>query len=379
MDNHITKYYPVGNGDTILIKLKSKITIINDCNIRKVADDIYDVKEDLLKELEKKDDKPFTDLFILSHHDQDHCLGFEKHFHCGDINKYAKGDDKIIIDELWVNSFILSDDISKNSSAYDVKKEVERRRNLYKNNNSNKNDRGNRLVLIGSDEDDNFKNVPQYFPGNEYSELNGDKLNDISFFIHAPLKQSIIEGNAQADRNATSIVYQAKFKNDNGDIIGQFIHGGDSDHYRWKIIKEKSEKNEHQEALNWDVFLAPHHCSWTFFNNTPYKDEEKNIDNSTPQKSSLDILDYANEGAWIVTSSKEIKNNSDNPPHYPARTEYINKIGETKFKNTQKIYEDRNIPIIFEIGENGLTVKNSVIATGISIGKSKTPRAGQGK
>lgn len=380
MSKHQIKYYPVGNGDTSLIKLKDGITIITDCKIRNIEDGIFDVKKDLLNNLGRRDGKPYTDLFILSHHDQDHCLNFEKHFYCGNVDDYNKDNDehkdKIIIDELWVNSYILSDDISENSSAIFLKKEVERRRDLHKNNKSEKDNRGNRLVLVGSDVDDNFKNVPQHYPGEEYNSINGNKTNEFSFFIHAPLKQSIIEGNAKSDRNATSIVYQARFYNTNNEFICRAIFGGDADNYRWAKIKEKTEENGNEDALKWDIFLAPHHCSWTFFNDTPYKDKEKGIDNSEAKKTSLEILDYQNSGAWVIASSKEVKNDDDNPPHYAAKEEYVAKVGENKFENTAKFYGKYKKPILFEIDDN---IKLAILSlpTLVSQGKSKPSRAGK--
>jgi len=379
LSKHQIRYYPVDNGDTSLIKLKDGITIITDCKIRKVEDGIFDVKKDLLSNLQKRDEKPYTDLFILSHHDQDHCLNFEKHFYCGNVDDYDEDNDehkdKIIIDELWVNSYILSDNISENSSAIFLKKEVERRRDLHKNNKSEKDNRGNRLVLVGSDVDDNFKNVPQHYPGREYKSINGNAIDGFSFFIHAPLKQSIIEGNAKSDRNATSIVYQARFYNNN-EIVCRAIFGGDADHYRWAKIKGITEEKGNQDALKWDIFLAPHHCSWTFFNDTPYKDKDKNIDNSEPQQTSLDILNYHNQGAWVVASSKEVKDDNDNPPHYPAKKEYVAKVGENKFKNTAKYYSEFKEPILFEIEDNNVKLSRSATLASVSTGTYRPSRAG---
>lgn len=373
------KYYPVGNGDTSLFTVDN-MTIITDCNIREVKDGIYDVKKDLLKELDKRDDKPYADLFILTHHDNDHCLNFRKHFHTGKVSSYAADDEKIIIDELWVNEYILADEnISDDSDAGEIRKEVRRRRNLYKNNDSSKDERGNRLVLIGYDDNNNFTNVPQYIPGEIVKEINGTVFDKFEFFIHAPFKADVIDCNASADRNMSSIVYQARFFKSNGtDFACRVLHGGDADHYRWATIKEKSEKNKNEDALKWDIFQTPHHCSWTFFNDTPYKDDDKDIDNSEPKQTSIDILNYKLSGAKVVATSKAIVNNSDNPPHYPARTEYVDVVGESNFKNTHKFYEDFEKPIVFEIDDYGATLIKATTSA-ISSGLSKPSRAGRAR
>ena len=376
MSDKKIKYYPVGNGDTSLIKI-SNTNIITDCKIRDVKDDIYDVKKDLLKELEKRDERPYTDLFILTHHDNDHCQNFGKHFHTGKISSYDEGDEKIIIDELWVNEYILGDDdLSDDSDAGIIRKEVKRRRNLYKNNDSSKNERGNGLVLIGYDDNSNFKNVPQHIPGDVVSEANGTSFEKFDFFIHAPFKADVIDSNAIGDRNMSSIVYQARFyKNNETDYSCRVLHGGDADHNRWARIKEKSEKNKNTDALEWDIFQTPHHCSWTFFNDTPYKDDDKDIDNSEPKQTSLDILNYKLTGAKIVATSKLVVNDKDNPPHYPAKTEYVDIVGKTNFENTQKFYDDHKKPILFEINEYGATLKRAATAA-IGAGIKTPSRAG---
>lgn len=376
MSTKKVKYYPVGNGDTSLLLLDN-VSIITDCKFREIKEEIYDVKKDLLDELEKRDEKPFTDLFILTHHDNDHCQNFGKHFHTGKISSYDNNDEKIIIDELWVNEYILGDDsVSDDCDAGIIRKEVRRRRDLYKNNDTSKDERGNRLVLIGYDDHNQFTNVPQHHPGQTVSSINGTSLEKFDFFIHGPFKEHVIDCNASGDRNMSSIVYQARYYKTNGDFACRILHGGDADHYRWAKIKEKSEKNNNEDALKWDIFQTPHHCSWTFFNDTPYKDEERGIDNSNPQQTSIDILNYKLQGAKIVATSKTIIADDDNPPHYPAKKEYVDVVGEDNFENTQKFYEDFSKPIVFEINDYGPTLKRAATAA-ISSGTQRPSRAGR--
>tara|TARA_R110000868_G_scaffold220270_3_gene471474 strand:+ start:5005 stop:6195 length:1191 start_codon:yes stop_codon:yes gene_type:complete len=376
MKKNKVKYYPVGNGDTSIIKVND-VSIITDCNIREVKDGIYDVKKDLLEELDTRDDKPYADLFVLSHHDTDHCLNFQKHFHTGKVSDYYSEDEKIVVDELWVNEYILGDsNISDDSDAGVIKKEVQRRRDLYKNNNSSKDERGNRLVLIGYDDNDQFTNVPQYIPGDIVSQVNGVQLEKFDFFIHAPFKKDVIDCNASEDRNMSSIVYQARYyKSYNTEYCCRILHGGDADHYRWATIKEKTEKNSNGEALKWDIFQTPHHCSWTFFNDTPYKDADRGIDNSEAKQTSIDILNYKLSGGKVIATSKKIVNDKDNPPHYPAKNEYVDVVGATYFENTQEFYEEFDKPIVFEIDDLGPTLKRATTAA-ISSGVKKPSRAG---
>ena len=79
-------FFPVDNGDMTLVELESGRTILIDTNIRAAADDPDDPTRDVAKDLRdrlKRDDQGrlYVDVFLLSHPDQDHCSGLDKHFH----------------------------------------------------------------------------------------------------------------------------------------------------------------------------------------------------------------------------------------------------------------------------------------------------------
>jgi hypothetical protein len=104
-----------------------------------------------------------------------------------------------------------------------------------------------------------------------------------------PFKEHLTS--ATKDKNSTSIVFQARFKEKKADtnFITLAMFGGDSDHYAWDTIltkTKKSGKDKSESALDWDIFLSPHHCSWSFFNDRPYED------NKEAKKTSLQALDY---------------------------------------------------------------------------------------
>ena len=131
------------------------------------------------------------------------------------------------------------------------------------------------------------------------------------------------------------------------------MFGGDADHYAWeKIISKTKEsgKDKSESALQWDLYLSTHHCSWSFFNDTPQED------NSDPKKHSLEFLDYKRDNsAKIVASCKEILDNTDNPPHFKAKSQYVKKVTSDNFLHTEKynVVSDTPQPIIFEISKDG--------------------------
>ena len=361
MNKHLIKFYPVDNGDTTLLKLKNDTTILFDCKIRsdeKNADGyyIYDVKSDLLQNLEKRDEHPFVDMFALTHPDEDHCLGFENHFYTGNPDDYGDEDNElIIVDELWVTAITFSNNGITNNDAKAIRKEAKRRKKLYDKDSSEKSKRGNRLRIIGYDGQQNLENIPHYYPGETVDEVAGVKQDRFSFFIHAPLHQDLISGNAKKDKNSTSIVVQARFKINSYDtsFATRLIIGGDADHYRWEKILEKTENNNNQEALKWDLFVTPHHCSWTYFNDVPYNAKEEN---KTAKDYSIKIIeDYHLPGGNVVASCKRIKNNDDNPPHYQAKQEYIKHIdSKDEFISlAESPKPSKPEPVIFEVNSDG--------------------------
>ena len=362
MSQNMIKFYPVDNGDTTLIKLNDKTTILFDCKIRSAKENsnghiIYDVKNDLLNELEKRNRIPFLDMFALTHPDEDHCLGFENHFHTGKPDDYNDDErEKIIIDELWVSPMIFTNNCVTNDDAKVIRREAQRRKKLYDNNDSSRNNDGNRLIIVGYDGEEKLDNIPHYYPGDTVDTISGKKKDTFSFFVHAPLKSDLVTGRAEKDKNTTSIVVQARFKNRpyDDDFVARILMGGDADHYNWEKILEKSEKNGNQEALKWDIFLAPHHCSWTYFNDVPYGAKESN---KTPKKYSVGIIkEYHLKGGMVIASSKLIKDNDDNPPHFKAKEVYVENIDSKDdfISLAESPKPSQPEPVIFEISSSGI-------------------------
>jgi hypothetical protein len=360
MANPQIKHYPVGNGDNSLITLKDNTTIMVDCNIREVAKGTsdptkFDVKADLLKVLKKRGKDTFVDVFILTHGDEDHCLGFTKNFYQGDPAKYADKNreaEEIIMDEIWFTPMAL--ETPTNDDEKKFKAEVNRRIKLHNDKDANKDIAGNRIVIIGYDGEEKLEDLDhlRVLPGSIVTKFNNKEQNTFSVFIHAPFAVQL--KSSEKDKNYTSIVFQARFKNLATDTKYSCLamFGGDADHYAWELILAKTKKKENdtkQNALDWDLFLAPHHCSWTYFNDTPPKD------NPEPKKHSLEMLDYKRTGARVIASSKEILDNEDNPPYYKGKQQYVKKVGADNFLNTDtfKFIGKTPQPIIFEITAQG--------------------------
>lgn len=369
------KFYPVDNGDTVLIKV-DKTTIQIDANIRN-NDDCYDVMSDLLDEFSTDSENRYhLDLFMLTHPDEDHCHGIDNYYYLGDPDKYSDEDlenDLVIIDELMVTPMLFSDATSAPAKA--LKKEAERRRKLWDENSSDKTKAGNRLVIIGYDGDKKYENVISYIPGETIKKVNGKSMTLLEFFVHSPFKDSLVEGRAEADKNETSIVMQARFKHVSTDAnpSALYLFGGDADHYIWEEIQDQSSAHNNDDKLDFDIFMAPHHCSWSYFNDVPYKKGETD----EPVESSKNLIkNHKMTGAVIIASSKLIRDDDDNPPHYPAKGEYVELIGDGKFISLAEEPDSKNPkPVIYEVTSTGFQRKDKNQqkgSAGAAIGSSGT-------
>src|SRR5438105_3710990 len=99
-------FFPVLNGDMVLIRLDNGQHVLIDINIRGKADDdddeTPDVAEDLRSRLERDDKgRLCVDTFLLSHPHSDHITGLRNHFHLGSPDAWNEDDDKIVIREMW--------------------------------------------------------------------------------------------------------------------------------------------------------------------------------------------------------------------------------------------------------------------------------------
>ncbi len=380
------KHYPVDNGDHGLISVEESgytTNIMVDCNIRissagEENPEQFDIKKDLLNVLKKKkvndvENVSYTDVFILTHGDEDHLLGFENNFYQGDPKKYEKknkDDSEIMIDVLWFSPMVMGTPTNDDEECFN--KEAKRRIKLHRDKSADKDLAGNRIVIIGCDGSDKLGglDIVRKVPGDIITRFNNRDLTTFSIFLHSPYQQDLTD--EEVDKNRVSIVFQARFKATaaSTDFCTLAMFGGDANHEAWATILAKTKKHKNDtkhQALKWDLFLSCHHCSWTFFNNTPQKD------NPAPVATSLEVLDNKRGVAKVIASSKEIKNNDDNPPHYKAKAEYVKKVKEENFLNTATAIKIGKTPqpIIFEVTPQGpMQPKKAEGSTNVAGGSS---------
>lgn len=153
-------FFPVCNGDMVLVRLDNDQTILIDVNIRGAADeeddDTPDVGEDLRSRLQRDDNgRLYVDGFLVSHPHSDHVSGLRNHFHLGPPDEWKKTDDKILIREMWSSPVVFRRADANEALCEDAKawaKEARRRVALFRANRFSTAE-GDRIQIIGEDID----------------------------------------------------------------------------------------------------------------------------------------------------------------------------------------------------------------------------------
>ena len=204
-------------------------------------------------------------------------------------------------------------------------------------------------------------------PGNDINVVDNKEQEHFRFTVLAPVKADTDD--ELAGRNDTSIVLLGKFDGDDVDEAVRALFGGDSGAPIWERIAEVNGKDK----LDWDIFLAPHHCSWHFFSDKSHKDDP------TPTDASLDVIDRRRDGAWVVASSKPLEDDDDDPPSYAAAEIYMGAVGLDNFICTGETPSRKTpLPILFLMTANGPvrgetpTIKNR--SSGVLVRAASTPR-----
>ena len=210
-------FWPVGTGDSTTVAVDAdtvlQVDLHNLVSSDKAEDPHTPIVDRLKQLLPKRDDEPYLATFVLTHPDEDHCLGF------ADLLEAVR------IGELWFSPRIFREykkDLCDDAKAF--QKEAKRRvkKTIADKGNAST---GDRVRIIGYDdllEKDEFKHFPRErltVPGNAITDLDGsDHAAEFRAFVHAPFKDD-----AAGDRNDTSIALQVRLIDDPSVGSGLFL------------------------------------------------------------------------------------------------------------------------------------------------------------
>jgi hypothetical protein len=325
-------FFPVDNGDMTLIRLadNSATSLLIDVKIRNAADDdsedTFDVAAALRMKL-KKDayGRPFVDGFMLSHPDLDHCSGFKKHFWLGDLNDYPDDtlpleERRIVIRELWFSPIVFkrksdSHNLVEDAQAFNT--EAKRRIGVNKINGFVA--EGDRIRIIGEGENGETEGLEKvlYRRGDCFTGVNAKGHQFLKGKVLAPfsLQETDSDEETLSKNNSSIIINFELMPNELSEIGMKFLTGGDAEVGIWEKINE----NYVAEDLEYDLLLAPHHCSWRTISEMSWSDYGED---ATVSISARRALANAKDGAIIVASSKLITDEDTDPPCIRAKREY---------------------------------------------------------
>jgi hypothetical protein len=348
-------FWPVGTGDSSTVVVNEETVMQVDLHDLTKADDddthevpIVDLLVDALPK--GKDGKPYLAVFVLTHADKDHCSGFKELL------------DRVTIGELWATPRLWREfddpdapELCKDAKAF--QEESARRVEATKKAVADGKDpaSGDRILVVGYDTDHDkhaYSELPDRFlaaPGDSITKLDGeDFAGGFEAFIHAPFKDDCAEA-----RNETSLSMQVTLTEDGGQD-GKMLLFGDLAHDTIMKIFDYSEANKRENYLEWDLLLAPHHCSKkVMYVREDGKDVLKN-----------DVLDaferHARDGAVIVSSSCPIPAkdmDGNNPPHRKAADRYREIVDSGNLLCTMEWpSKDDPSPVVFGVDASGAQI-----------------------
>lgn len=369
-------FFPVGNGDMTLIQLESGRTILIDVNIRAAADDQEDPTPDVAKILRERltrdaQGRLFIDAFLLSHPDQDHCAGLRKHFHLGPPVDWSKTADKIVIRELWSSPMVFRRASMKHVLCDDAAAftaEARRRVKCFRDTKGAV-DEGDRILILGEDENGKTDDLGNILVKVDeiFSKVNGAVDQSVSARLLAPLPKSDDEAEEEElSKNESSTILRFSLAADGNLDAGRYLTGGDAEVGIWERLWDRHKKRV--DWLSYDILLSPHHCSWHSLSHESWSEMGENAKVSDKARSALA---QTRDGAVVVSSSKPIKDDDNDPPCIRAKREYVAITNAAKgtFKCVCELpSEDEPDVLEFEIGLHGPRPKTRLMKASSVLG-----------
>ncbi|WP_231616426.1 MULTISPECIES: metallohydrolase [Burkholderia] len=365
-----------------LLQLESERTVLIDINIRKPDDDVRDVAKDLRDALKTDaNGRPYVDVMVLSHPDQDHCRGLCDHFHLGPLSEYNDKETpkKIVIREMWSSPLIFRRSSKKNhtlckdAKAWDS--EARRRVNRYKEHGIGEN--GDRILVLGEDQDGKTDDLIEILvkEGETITHLCGTSEPNFSGLLLAPLLADNDDEDEVLSKNESSVIMNYSIGVDGAPEAVKYLSGGDAEVTIWERQWERHKKEPW--VLEYNLLSTPHHCSWRSLSNDSWSDLGRDAEVSDDARSALS---QTLPGAIIVASSKEILDDDVDPPCIRAKEEYeeIAKDAKGEFWCTgEYLSPDEPELLIFEVSAGGLkrVKKQAKKAAAGAMGLGLTPVA----
>lgn len=338
--------YPVNNGDATMIETGDEVVLV-DVNYRESCtdpnSDAYDFAPELRRACRRSNGRHELDVFVLSHPDQDHLGGADKLLYLDEPDDYEPDEEEplILVRELWVSPYALN--AYETDASKPMLTEVRRRHGLVDTPLGDVD--GNRLKVLSVDD----------------GELMGDIGRGLQWALLGPTREEATipmpddEDEPRPSCNDSSLVIRWTLLN--GEAEARLLLGGDAGVDVWERIQR--DYGDESGLLDWHVLLAPHHCSRTAM-------ARKNEDTGQYDYSqlALDALGHVEGGGFVISSSKPVRRDDDNPPSWEAKQRYLQILRKgnpdgagDRFLNPESHRDGSPAPVVFELTRNGLRRK----------------------
>lgn len=218
---------------------------------------------------------------------------------------------------------------------------------------------GNRVKIVGYSEELKEYGDLIIGAGKCVTSINNIEDYGAKIFVLRPVKRDTDDENASV--NDCTASFKISFTI-NGNTYDAIV-GGDITCENWKEVIQ------YNEDLEFDILLAPHHCSW-------HSVSTEDVDGGNADKEIEDFLEQSKDKAYIIASSKQIKRNNDNPPSYRAKNVYTKHLDDDeRFICTAEYPDSENPkPLVLKITGQGVSVK-SVTTSAVKKSNSYTPKS----
>lgn len=375
-------FYPVGNGDMTLIELQSGRRILIDVDIRAAADDPDDDTPDVAKQLRERLTRDsrgrlFVDAFLLSHPDKDHCTGLQNHFHLGPPGEWSSKADKILIREQWSSPIVFRRASKEHNLCDDALafcSEARRRVRKYRETGGVVGD-GDRILILGEDENGKTDDLRAILvkTGETFSNVNGQFDPSMIARLLAPRPKSDNEEEERVrSKNHSSTIVNFQLAVPGTIDATRFLTGGDAEVAIWESLWQRNSSTP--DLLSYDILQAPHHCSWhslSYDSWSTYGEKAKVCEDARS------ALAQARDGAFIVASSRAIKDDANDPPCIRAQREYKGIVGAVSgsFKCVGEYPSEKSPEIMeFEITSAGPRLKSKPMKAAAVVGAGSVGR-----
>jgi hypothetical protein len=271
------------------------------------------------------------------------------HFHLGPPADWVRSSNKILIREMWSSPIVFRRADKKNHTLCEDAKawarEARRRVQLFKDFGFASD--GDRVKILGEDIDGKTDGLRAILVKLEETFETIYSVSDPSFVARLLAPRPAIDPAEEEEltKNNSSVILHVSLKI-GGLVKARYLFGGDAEVAIWEKIWDHH--NNTPDKLQYDVLVAPHHCSWHSLSWDSWSDYGEAARLSPGARKALG---QACSGALVIASSKAIKDDKDDPPCIRAKREYLAIVRAVNGKFICIGEGAETEPLILSIGE----------------------------